>query len=93
MIDETIEQAGRDFQVNIAPFVEAAWYHSAKYSCNLSGASMDYKIIYQFYQSDKLLYIASCVKCGFTHASRAKIRILTPRDIKFRTILVRKTFP
>ena len=31
-------------------------------------------------------------KCGFTHASRAEIRIFTPRDIKFRTILVRKTF-
>ena len=29
-------------------------------------------------------------KCGFTHASRAEIRIFTPRDIKFRTILVRK---
>ena len=28
-------------------------------------------------------------KCGFTHASRAEIRIFTPRDIKFRTILVR----
>ena len=27
-------------------------------------------------------------KCGFTHASRAEIRIFTPRDIKFRTILV-----
>ena len=31
-------------------------------------------------------------KCGLTHASRAEIRIFTPRDIKFRTILVRKTF-
>ena len=31
-------------------------------------------------------------KCGFTHASRAEIRIFTPHDIKFRTILVRKTF-
>ena len=31
-------------------------------------------------------------KCGFTHASRAEIRIFTPRDIKFRTILVPKTF-
>ena len=39
------------------------------------------------------LYITPCVKCAFTHASRAEIRILTPRDIKFRTILVRKTFP
>ena len=29
-------------------------------------------------------------KCGFTHALRAKIRIFTPRDIKFRTILVRR---
>ena len=29
-------------------------------------------------------------KCGFTHASRAEIRIFTLRDIKFRTILVRK---
>ena len=29
-------------------------------------------------------------KCGFTHASLAEIRIFTPRDIKFRTILVRK---
>ena len=29
-------------------------------------------------------------KCGFTHASRAEISIFTPRDIKFRTILVRK---
>ena len=29
-------------------------------------------------------------KCGFTHASRAEICIFTPRDIKFRTILVRK---
>ena len=29
-------------------------------------------------------------KCGFTHASHAEIRIFTPRDIKFRTILVRK---
>ena len=29
-------------------------------------------------------------KGGFTHASRAEIRIFTPRDIKFRTILVRK---
>ena len=29
-------------------------------------------------------------KCGFTHASRAEIRVFTPRDIKFRTILVRK---
>ena len=29
-------------------------------------------------------------KCGFTHASRAEIRIFTPRDIKSRTILVRK---
>ena len=29
-------------------------------------------------------------KCGLTHASRAEIRIFTPRDIKFRTILVRK---
>ena len=28
-------------------------------------------------------------KYGFTHASRAEIRIFTPRDIKFRTILVR----
>ena len=26
-------------------------------------------------------------KCGFTPASRAEIRIFTPRDIKFRTIL------
>ena len=25
-------------------------------------------------------------KCGFTYASRAEIRIFTPRDIKFRTI-------
>ena len=31
-------------------------------------------------------------KCGFTHVSRAEIRIFIPRDIKFRTILVRKTF-
>ena len=31
-------------------------------------------------------------KCGFTHASRAEIRIFTPRDIKFRTILVRLRF-
>ena len=38
------------------------------------------------------LYITPCVKCGFTHASRAEIRIFTPRDIKFRTILVRKKF-
>ena len=37
-------------------------------------------------------YITPCVKCGFTHASRAEIRIFTPRDIKFRIILVRKTF-
>ena len=29
-------------------------------------------------------------KCGFTHASRAEIRVFTPRDIKFRTILMRK---
>ena len=29
-------------------------------------------------------------KCGFTHASRAEVRIFTPRDIKFRTILVLK---
>ena len=29
-------------------------------------------------------------KCGFTHASRAEIRVFTPHDIKFRTILVRK---
>ena len=28
-------------------------------------------------------------KCGFTHASRAEIDIVTRRDIKFRTILVR----
>ena len=27
-------------------------------------------------------------KCGFTHDSRAEIRIFTPRDIKFRTIFV-----
>ena len=40
----------------------------------------------------KNFYITPCVKCGFTHALRAKIRIFTPRDIKFRTILVRKTF-
>ena len=38
------------------------------------------------------LYITPCVKCGFTHASRAEIRIFTPSDIKFRKILVRKTF-
>ena len=37
-------------------------------------------------------YITPYVKCGFTHASRVGIRIFTPRDIKFRTILVRKTF-
>ena len=30
-------------------------------------------------------------KCGFTHVSRAEIRIFTPRDIKFRTILVLQT--
>ena len=39
-----------------------------------------------------IFYITPCVKCGFTHALRAEIRIFTPRDIKFRTILVRKTF-
>ena len=39
-----------------------------------------------------IFYITPCVKCGFTHDWRAKIRILTPHDIKFRTILVRKTF-
>ena len=38
------------------------------------------------------IYITPYVKCCFTHASRAEIRIFTPRDIKFRTILVRKTF-
>ena len=27
-------------------------------------------------------------KCGFTHASRAEIRIFTPRDIIFRTIFL-----
>ena len=32
-------------------------------------------------------------KCGFTDASRAKIRIFTPRDIKFRTILVMYYYP
>ena len=40
----------------------------------------------------KLFYITPCVKCGITHASRAEIHIFTPREIKFRTILVRKTF-
>ena len=40
----------------------------------------------------KYIYITPCVKCGFTHASRAEIRIFTPRDIKFRTTLVRKIF-
>ena len=40
----------------------------------------------------KVFYITPCVKCDFTHASRAEIRIFTLRDIKFRTILVRKTF-
>ena len=39
-----------------------------------------------------IFYITPCVKCGFTHATRAEIRIFTPRNIKFRTILVRKTF-
>ena len=40
----------------------------------------------------RILYITPCVKCGFTQALRAEIRIFTLRDIKFRTILVRKTF-
>ena len=39
-----------------------------------------------------IFYFTPCVKCDLTHASRAEIRIFTPRDIKFRTILVRKTF-
>ena len=43
-------------------------------------------------ESFNIIYITPCVKCGFTDASRAKIRIFTPRDMKFRTILVRKTF-
>ena len=37
-------------------------------------------------------YITLCVKCGFTHTSHAEIRLFTPSDIKFCTILVRKTF-
>ena len=37
-------------------------------------------------------YITPRVKCGFTHAAGAEIRIFTPLDIKFRKILVRKTF-
>ena len=42
-------------------------------------------------QSYNIYFISLRVrKCGFTHASRAEIRIFTPRDIKFRTILVRK---
>ena len=41
---------------------------------------------------NEYFYITPCVNCGFTHASCAEIRILTPRDIKFRTILIRKTF-
>ena len=35
------------------------------------------------------LYITPCIKYGFAHAG---VRIFTTRDIKFRTILVRKTF-
>ena len=46
----------------------------------------------QYWKQNYKFYITPCVKCDFTHASRAKIRIFTPRDIKFRTILVRKTF-
>ena len=47
--------------------------------------SFSHKIQYIF-------FITPCVQCGFTHASRAEIRIFTPRDIKFHTILMRKTF-
>ena len=43
-------------------------------------------------RAHKICYITPCVKCSFTHASRAGIRIFTLCDIKFRTILVRKTF-
>ena len=39
-------------------------------------------------KTDRFYFISLRVrKCGFTHASRAEIRIFTPRDIKFRTIL------
>ena len=33
-------------------------------------------------------YITPCVKCGFTHASCAEIRIFTPRDIPEATLPV-----
>ena len=59
MIDETVTinvLSERDFQVDIAPFVGAAWHDSAKYFYNLSEDSMDYKIICQFYQSSKLFF-------------------------------------
>ena len=38
------------------------------------------------------MYISLRVrKCGFTHASRAEIRIFTPRDIKFQfTVAIMK---
>ena len=46
-----------------------------------------------FFLGVKKIFISLRVwKCGLTHASRAEILIFTPRDIKFRTILVRKTF-
>ena len=40
----------------------------------------------------KSFFITPCVTYGCTHASRAEIRIFTPRDIKFHTILMWKTF-
>ena len=61
MIDETVtfnvlSEPGAISKVDIAPLVGAAWHHSIKSFCNLSRDSMDYKIICQFYQSDKLFF-------------------------------------
>ena len=45
-------------------------------------------LIVSIHKYVKVFYVTPCVKC----ASRAEIRIFTPRDITFRTILVQKTF-
>ena len=62
-------------------------FHLAKWGYKFT--HMKQRILYF---RDNIVYITPCVKCGFTHASRAEIHIFTPRDVKFRTILVRKTF-
>ena len=41
-----------------------------------------------FPYTKKFIFITPCLKCGFTHALRAEIRIFAPRNIKCQNVFL-----